>query len=1518
MFVANDQSGSVSAIENNQSRQFITALMGGMQPWGNASGESRMAIADWASPGNWLQFSYPSVAQNYTTLISDVIAYQNAPRSLSGGTGPYSALLNTFNSLNQTPVPGRISDKIIVLMTDAACSQVPAGISTLATQIKNSGVFIIVVAIEAASSCPSLAGTNVASPGGYFSASNYSALIQANVQLVQDIITTACLGAISPSYDLLITLDDYTASNCSPGPGTYTVDLTIYNAPGAGDIFNDEILISYYNGDPQLPTTNLLTVQSDGVHSIPIGGSYSGTITSPLFSSSSTIYAVVNYDGSLAGNAPPVSPYLVGSTYVLDELITYNNFSNGITRVGDASCPPFAIITTDVVCGGVGCDNLVSYEVTICNTGDAPAFLNTTLPIPVPGAVLINNINVPVETTGDLQWATYYGDTDQDHGYSTATDPSGNVYLAGFTESTINIATVGAHQTAQSGGTDAFLIKFDTDGVRLWGTYFGGDENDKAFDVATDNVGNVYIVGNTESQNSIATAGAYQTAHNNSDDGFIAKFNGAGVLQWASYYGGAQVDFGRAVATDASNDVYLAGYTEGSTILASAGGHQTVFAGTADLFLVKFNSTGARQWATYYGGTGEDLFPDVATDPSGNVYLAAQTQSATAISTAGAHQTVYNGDDDVFLAKFNTAGVRQWGTYYGGTQTEKVACVATDPSGNIYFGGETNSASSIATVGSHQSAFGGLWDAFLAKFNTGGVRQWGTYFGGTAVDAARGATTDLSGNVYITGPTASANNIATIGAYQTSLNGQDAYLAKFNTIGENQWGTYYGGLGTEEGFGVATDALSSIYIAGVTASTTLIATANGHQTTYGTLEDAYLAKFNDKDIGSIININECITQQYIYDLSAVAPGNYDFSFGVIADTVNLGDATPIVIPDSNFAAGSYSDVDGFNGALHSTDDITVVSGGPNCPPGDQISISVDIPITNSCGSGNFAQATITINNTSGITAFGTELHLNLTGLGATFAGELYNLPAGLLIPAPAILDPAYPAVPYALFNQSGDQYLPILEIPAGISTFNVDINAGSAITNLSAQIDSIHSSFNLSGQSNLATDAQGLNISPYPTISGFSCPSSINAGSNIVFNGISTSSASSIEWSSTTVASLPNTGTLTNPAIIYIPTPIDVANGFVEVSLNVTSAAGCETTVSCQVIIANVLYDYGDAPITYDLNINFQPPAAASTLFTGLFLGLSGPGTENIANNSMNADGDGLEEDGLVNPYVAPWPAVGQTHILDIQLTNTSNEFAYLNAYIDWNTDGDFLDSLESALSVASVPSLSGTQQYPLQFTVPPAVNTAGVFFIRLRLSTDSTAVTTPYLAAPYGETEDYVWISVGPLPIELLGFTAQDQGSSVKIDWVTASETNNDYFVLERSANGLEYSPIEQIQGAGNSTTTLYYHHQDLNPLDGVSYYRLKQVDNDGAFEYFGPVAMTRANKSDIWLEYLSEDIIHVHGYDMDKMALTVYDIRGRIQALNITTNGQLDISILARGIYVLSISKNGQYSERMKFEVR
>src|SRR5947208_14358379 len=98
-----------------------------------------------------------------------------------------------------------------------------------------------------------------------------------------------------------------------------------------------------------------------------------------------------------------------------------------------------------------------------------------------------------------LQWATYYGGNDQDIAYNLTVDPFGNVYLIGQTESTNGIATAGAHQTTIGGGVDAFIVKFNSSGARLWATYYGGAGSDIPNGVKTDAAGNVYLTGYTSS-----------------------------------------------------------------------------------------------------------------------------------------------------------------------------------------------------------------------------------------------------------------------------------------------------------------------------------------------------------------------------------------------------------------------------------------------------------------------------------------------------------------------------------------------------------------------------------------------------------------------------------------------------------------------------------------------------------------------------------------------------------------------------------------------------------------------------------------------------------------------------------------------------------------------------------------------------------------------------------------------------------------------------------------------------------
>lgn len=344
-----------------------------------------------------------------------------------------------------------------------------------------------------------------------------------------------------------------------------------------------------------------------------------------------------------------------------------------------------------------------------------------------------------------LVWATYYGGVGRQSGLSSKTDLSGNVYLTGYTRSSSAISTAGSHLATPGGDADAYLVKFDQLGVRQWATYFGGDDVDIAYSCSVDLNGNIFIVGATESTTSIALLG-HQNVYSDNRDAFLAKFNTSGNLLWSTYYGDLEFEAGKTCATDANGNVYLGGKTTSTANIAS-GGHQNIYGGgTDDAFLVKFNANGDRLWATYYGGSLIDEGNGCTTDVIGNVYLAGNTSSTASIAFGG-HQNTYGGGAfDAYLVKFNDLGVREWASYYGGTGFETGTSCATNFDGDVYLAGNSSSTLGIAT-NSYQNFNGGGSDAYLAKFNPVGNRQCASYYGGTEGDIATSCTVDLNGYI---------------------------------------------------------------------------------------------------------------------------------------------------------------------------------------------------------------------------------------------------------------------------------------------------------------------------------------------------------------------------------------------------------------------------------------------------------------------------------------------------------------------------------------------------------------------------------------------------------------------------------------------------------------------------------------------------------------------------------------------------------------------------------------------------
>lgn len=162
------------------------------------------------------------------------------------------------------------------------------------------------------------------------------------------------------------------------------------------------------------------------------------------------------------------------------------------------------------------------------------------------------------------------------------------------------------------------------------------------------------------------------------------------------------------------------------------------------------------------------------------------------------------------------------------------------------------------------------------------------------------------------------------------------------------------------------------------------------------------------------------------------------------------------------------------------------------------------------------------------------------------------------------------------------------------------------------------------------------------------------------------------------------------------------------------------------------------------------------------------------------------------------------------------------------------------------------------------------------------------------------------PLPISLLEFTATPADGAVNLLWKTASELNNDYFTIERSADGVVFHEILRVRGAGNSSQTLTYQIQDQQPLTGISYYRLKQTDYDGQYEYFEMVRVRFEQGDTDLLIYPNPtaDFIHVNR----AQEVRIYSLSGvemTHQAL-VKSQGQqsvLDLRSFPAGYYLLNV---------------
>jgi hypothetical protein len=399
--------------------------------------------------------------------------------------------------------------------------------------------------------------------------------------------------------------------------------------------------------------------------------------------------------------------------------------------------------------------------------------------------------------------------------------------------------------------------------VRAWGTYFGsgtGEDSIKAMDYfasATFADAAIYVTGTTTSTTYIATAGAYSTTNHGNKDAFLSRFNKNGGLVWSTYAGGAGADIVNCLAANASG-VAIGGFTTSTNYMASYMSFQNALSstGACDAFIAKFTPTGARSWATYYGGpaspyytgVGTDFITGIAIDNSNNIAVCGNTSSLN-MATAGSFQTSYSVftwgqyPPNGFVAKFNSTGGRTWGTYYEATTLKDVTFLSD---GRVAVVGDAQYSAPV--LNASQPVNAGQGDGILAVLQSGGnALSFATFIGGSSIDACVAVDEDQTHNIFITGYTQSSDGIASAGAYQSTFGGLvDGFVARYSSNGIKSWSTYYGGPHIDSPAAIATSVWGEVFIAGTVVTITQQTASSDAlkpNFTYPDFSDGFIAKF---------------------------------------------------------------------------------------------------------------------------------------------------------------------------------------------------------------------------------------------------------------------------------------------------------------------------------------------------------------------------------------------------------------------------------------------------------------------------------------------------------------------------------------------------------------------------------------------------------------------------------------------------------------------------------------------------
>lgn len=384
------------------------------------------------------------------------------------------------------------------------------------------------------------------------------------------------------------------------------------------------------------------------------------------------------------------------------------------------------------------------------------------------------------------------------------------------------------------------------------------------------------------------TVGSNTYLSSGNNDFLLVKYNEAGQPLWSRTGGSLSIDNGNCVATDLSGNVYVAGFYSGVGIF----GNDTLpnGGGYSEIFLIKYDSLGNQLWTRRMGGASNDYVEDIAVDGAGNIYLSGSFQLSATFGSLGASSV---GLMDAFLVKYDQNGNAIWVRTSASNGLDMSYSVFCDHAGNVFQAGYF---SNTADFSGQQLTSKGSYDVFLAKYDTAGTISFVKSIGGTGSDYGYSVAVDTSDQIYLSGALSST---VILGNDTLAFNGSnDCFLVKYDNAGNPLWAKSFGGTGVDNGYDIAITREQHPVLTGNFENNMLV---SGVQLVSAGVRDIFLAMFDPQGNLDWIDRAGGIYTDQVFSLTAdpngaiYLNGNYNGQANFGSDTLNSINRTSLFI-----------------------------------------------------------------------------------------------------------------------------------------------------------------------------------------------------------------------------------------------------------------------------------------------------------------------------------------------------------------------------------------------------------------------------------------------------------------------------------------------------------------------------------------------------------------------------------------------------------------------------------------------